>query len=353
VSPPERAFDHTEGSPLGLCPAALDAWLVSHLPVAKPPLEYRLVSGGRSNLTYELVDATGRRFILRRPPIGAVLESAHDVIREHRIITALSGVIPVPRPLAHCPDPAIIGAPFYIMEFIDGAIVRSEEAALDALDERARGRVGPSMAAVLGELHNVNPHDVGLGSLGREDAYVARQLRRWHSQFNDSRRRDVPVIDEVHRRLAARIPPQQRVSIVHGDFRIDNCVLGPDGGVRAVLDWELCTLGDPLADLGMLMVFWADPGDNGPPIPTGTPTACPGFSTKEELICDYAAKTALDLSGLDVYRALGYWKLACIFEGIPARYSAGVMADADFDAAKVPDQVLMLAEAALTLTEGL
>jgi aminoglycoside phosphotransferase (APT) family kinase protein len=222
-----------------------------------------------------------------------------------------------------------------------------------AFDEDVRRQIGEALVDTLADLHAVEPAEVGLGELGRRDGYAERQLRRWHTQFERSKERDVPAIDEVHRRLTTHVPEQRRTSIVHGDYRIDNCILGPDGSVRAVLDWELCTLGDPLADLGLLLVYWVEPGEDAAEVLTGSATAAPGFPTRDAIVERYAARSGADVSDLDFFVALGYWKLACIFEGIRARYGAGVMGDDEFSAQDSERHVVALADAALRSSERL
>ena len=212
-------------------------------------LEFHLITGGRSNLTFTVSDGHGRRWVLRRPPMGHVLATAHDMAREHRIISALadSGV-PVPSIVGLCEDEEVNGAPFYVMDFVPGLVVRDVSAA-EALPVEVRRRMGESLVEVLARLHAVDLDAVGLSGLGRHDGYIERQLKRWRTQFVNATTRDIPRVLEVHDLLAARVPTQQGVGIVHGDYRLDNCMMSADGEVAAVLDWELCTLGDVLADV--------------------------------------------------------------------------------------------------------
>jgi aminoglycoside phosphotransferase (APT) family kinase protein len=339
--------------PDGIDDARLTAWFQKHVPAAVLPLSFSLIAGGRSNLTFRVDDAAGASFVLRRPPLGHVLESAHDVGREHRIIAALSALgpsergVPVPVALGLCDDTTVNGAPFMVMSFVDGVVVR-DQATAEAIGADARRAAATSMVEVLAALHALDPDEAGLGELGRREAYLERQLKRWHRQFGQTKQREIPAVDEAHRRLLAVVPPQQRASIVHGDYRIDNLVLDPHGKVIAVLDWELCTLGDPLADLGQLAVYWTQPGDPVPDL-LGAPIASGDFPSRDELIASYAAVSPLDLSDLQTYMAFGYWKLACILEGVYARYLGGAGGGDDSDPAEYAIQVPLLAEAAVNL----
>ena len=327
-------------------------WLVAHTPPIEPPLSFAQVAGGRSNLTFLVTDAAGRRVVLRRPPISHVLATAHDMGREHRIISALrDSAVPVPAALGLCEDEAVNDRPFYVMDFVEGHVLRSPADAEGALDEDGRRRVGDDLVDVLVRLHEVDVEAVGLGDLGRHDGYVERQLRRWYGQFQRSQdqereagvHRPAPVVDEVHEMLAARVPPQQAVAIVHGDYRLDNTIVGGDARVRAVLDWELCTLGDPLADVGTLLIYWAD---GSPRARAVQATALPGFPTRAGLAAGYAARSRLDLSVLPYYVAFGHWKLACIMEGVYVRYVSGAMGDQGGSTELLAQQVIHRAELA-------
>jgi aminoglycoside phosphotransferase (APT) family kinase protein len=339
----------------GIARERVDPWLAEHVARVQPPFEYRLIAGGRSNLTYLVEDRDGRRFVLRRPPLGNVLQSAHDMGREHRIIAALEPTpVPVPEALAFCDDDAINDAPFYVMAYVEGVVLDSAEDGERELDPPARAAAGRSLVDVLADLHAVDPDAVGLGELGRKEGYVERQLRRWQGQFEKSRSRDIPAMDEVHRRLAGHVPPQRRTGIVHGDYRLGNCLVGPDGAVRAVLDWELCTLGDVLADLGWVIAWWIEPGQSAEHLRRTVPSMAPGFAPRSSLVDRYVERSGADVSDLDYYVALAYWKLACIGEGVYARYKAGVMGDAgEEEIAAFGEQVPRLADAALELTEDL
>jgi aminoglycoside phosphotransferase (APT) family kinase protein len=304
------------------------AWFAENVADAEPPLQFTLIAGGHSNLTFGVTDAAGHHYVLRRPPLGHVLATAHDMSREFRIISALGPTaVPVPPALGLCTDTDVNGAPFYVMGFVDGMIVRDAQTARTALDAAGRRAAGESIVDVLAAIHAVDVDAVGLGDLGRREGYIARQLKRWHSQWEQSKTRELPAVDEVHAALSTRIPEQGPAAIVHGDYRLDNCLVGSDGRIAAVLDWELCTLGDPMADVGLLMVYWNEASDDQSAL-LAAPTAVEGFLTRQDLLDRYAATSGRDLSAIDFYVAFGYWKLACIVEGVYARYAAGAMGKA-------------------------
>jgi aminoglycoside phosphotransferase (APT) family kinase protein len=308
----------------GIDEAGVTAWFEANVAGARGPLSFELIAGGHSNLTYGVTDADGKRFVLRRPPLGHVLATAHDMGREHKIISALGPTdVPVAPALGLCTDDSVNGAPFYVMDFVDGLVLR-DAAAAGSLSMAARRNTGLSIADTLARIHAVDPDAVGLGDLGKKEGYIARQLKRWYGQFQQSQTRELPRVDEVHEALSARIPEQGPAAIVHGDYRLDNCMTDSDGNVIAVLDWEICTLGDPLADVGLLMVYWTDPSDASPMLLTA-PTTVDGFLSRKEVLDRYAEASGRDLSHIDFYIAFGYWKLACIVEGVYARYVGGAM----------------------------
>jgi aminoglycoside phosphotransferase (APT) family kinase protein len=312
----------------------------------EPPLRFALLSGGRSNLTYQVTDQGGRSWALRRPPLHGVLASAHDMAREYRIIAALGSTgVPVPKAMGLCEDEEINGAPFFVMDFVDGMVLRTAAESAQRLDERQRRATSEQLVDTLVTLHEVDPDAVGLGTLGRREGYVARQLRRWHGQWQQVRTRDLPLMDEVHARLTASVPAQQGCVIAHGDYRLDNVILWPGGQVAGVVDWELCTLGDPLADLATLQVYWADP-DEGWSVLPGAPTAVKGFMRRDEIAQRYAARSGRDLSDLERYKAFAYWKLACILEGVYSRHRSGAYGAVDGDIEAFGASVSLLAEAA-------
>jgi aminoglycoside phosphotransferase (APT) family kinase protein len=338
----------------GIDEGPVSAWLDANIASLVSPFSFELIAGGRSNLTYKVSDSRGHQVVLRRPPAGHVLPTAHDMGREYRVVTALGPTpVPVARTLGFCADPGVTGAPFYVMQLVRGHILRDPEIAEKTFDEPARRHAGESLVDVLADLHAVDVDAVGLGDLGRREGYVARQLERWHGQFEKSQIAGVerPVdVDRVYEALAGAIPTQGRSTIVHGDYRLDNTMLDDEGSVTAVLDWEICTLGDPLADVGLLMVYWTDPGDEFSALGLA-PTLLPGFLTRSELATRYQDRTGRDLSRLDFYVAFGYWKLACILQGVRARYAAGFAAGDRSGTETFGTQVSLLAKQALMTVE--
>ncbi len=336
-----------EPTPAGIDAAGLERWLVAHVDGLVPPFVYERVAGGRSNLTFSVRDAAGRRVVLRRPPLHSTLPSAHDMAREHRIQAALADTaVPVPRMLGHCADEAVTGAEFYVMEHVDGLVVR-DRASADPLAEPARHATGLNLVDTLVALHGVDPDAVGLGDLARRERYIERQLKRWHAQWEAQKTRDLPAMDEAHAALAAQVPEQGPARIVHGDFRLDNAILSPHGDVRAVLDWELCTLGDPLADVGMLLVYWAEPDDHVVPLGDAA-TLEPGFASRAELVDRYRAARQVE-ADLDFYVAFAYWRIAAILEGVYARTLAGAYGEVDAAVERYGRVVADLAEEARRL----
>ncbi len=313
------------GADPGLDRPALHEWLPAHVAGLQPPFRFTLVAAGGSNLTYRVDDAGGRAVVLRRPPVTAVLATAHDMGREWRILDALHRHtdLPVPTPRAHCDDLDVVGAPFTVMDFVDGRIVRTPaDSAGFAAAEYATAT--DSLVAVQAALHAVDVDAVGLGDLARTRTdYVARQLHRWMTQLDRSRTRDLPVVDEVHATLAASIPPESGPpGLVHGDYRFDNCVLGPDGAITAVLDWELATLGDPVADFAWSCCYWTGPDDPAPFL-EAAPTLDPGFPTRAAVVERYARASGRDLAALPWLEAFSYWKMGCLVEGVYARRLRG------------------------------
>ncbi len=305
---------------------AVSAWFEANVPGVALPLKFELIAGGHSNLTFKVTGANGQCYVLRRPPLYQVLATAHDMGREHKIIAALADTdVPVPRTFGLCEDESVNERPFYVMDFVDGKVVRNRKHAVALAPER-RQAASQSIAETLAHIHAVAVDEVGLGDLGRREDYIARQLRRWLRQFEESKTQDRPQIHEVHDHLVARIPDQGEAGIVHGDYRLDNCILGEQGQVVAVLDWELCTLGDRNADVAQLLVYWAEPDDLEVAL-DDPPTGESGFASRAEMFDLYLEASGRDIDSFDFYMAFGYWKLACILEGVYSRYVGGAMGD--------------------------
>jgi aminoglycoside phosphotransferase (APT) family kinase protein len=296
--------------------------------LVRGPLQAEVIQGGRSNLTYRVTDGESR-WVVRRPPLGHVLATAHDMAREYRVITALRGTdVPVPRTVLLCEDQDVIGAPFYVMEQVEGTPYRTagELAALGPERTRALTLALPD---TLVALHSVDPQSVGLGDFGRPEGFLERQLRRWGKQLEASRSRELAGIDELHDMLVQLIPESPQPTVVHGDFRLDNVLASADDRIAAVLDWEMSTLGDPLTDLGLLVMYSEPLGI--PDAPVSTTAEAPGHPRPEELIERYAAASGRDVSRINWYTAFAWFKLAVILEGIHYRYTLGQTVGPGFD----------------------
>jgi aminoglycoside phosphotransferase (APT) family kinase protein len=342
-------------SVVGINEPAVSQWLVDHLG-AVAPITFELIAGGRSNLTYRVTGADGQQYALRRPPTSHVLPTAHDMVREHTIISALHPLgIPVAQPLGLCTDESVNDRPFYVMEFVNGHILRDRAQAEVAFAKERRHVIGGHLASTLAALHDVDVETAGLGSLARHDGYIERQLRRWRGQYEQMAVPGVDhggLVERVGDRLAASIPAQQKVAVVHGDYRLDNTVLDDEGRVKAILDWEICTLGDPMADVGLLLVYWSEPVDGTAALLGAAPTMAPGMMTRAEVLEAYSSHSSLDTSHVAYYQAFGYWKLACIMQGVFARYSAGAAGGDQGSVSEYPKHIAMLAETAEATLEG-
>ncbi len=322
--------------------------LAAHLGTG--PLTADLIPGGRSNLTYRVTDGS-RRWVLRRPPLGHVLATAHDMSREHRVIKALADTaVPVPRVELLCEDADVIGAPFYLMEEVPGVALRHRDQCPWLTPDKARA-LSERLVDVLADLHAVDPQDVGLADFGRPDGFLKRQVSRWGKQLDASRSRDLPGIDELRDRLADSVPDSARATIVHGDYRLDNVLVTEDPlDISAVLDWEMATLGDPLADVGLLCVYWNGIGAREDDPITGTVPTLPGFADTDELVRRYAERSGADTGGLAWYTAFAYFKLAVILEGIHFRFTRGKTVGAGFD--QIGQLTLPLVRQGLAATSG-
>lgn len=311
------------------------------------PLSARLIEGGRSNLTYAVTDGASR-WVVRRPPLGHVLATAHDMKREHRVISALHPTdVPVPEPVLLCEDESVIGSPFYVMEYVEGTPYRTAEQLAPLGPERTRAAVF-TLVDTLVDLHAVDPEAVGLGDFGRPDGFLDRQLRRWGKQLDASRGRDLPGIDELHAALGRALPASPAATVIHGDYRLDNVLIDGSDRIRAVLDWEMSTLGDPLTDLGLLTMYSVKL--ELPDSPVSTTAGAPGHPDPAELIERYAARSGRDVGAISWYTAFAWFKLAVILEGIHYRFTLGQTVGAGFD--RIGELVPVFIEHGLTTLQG-
>jgi aminoglycoside phosphotransferase (APT) family kinase protein len=322
-------------SPTGLDLTALGAFLTSRGVAVDGTLRGTVIPGGRSNLTYTVSDDV-HHWVVRRPPLAHVLPTAHDMTREWRVISALQSTgIPVPRAVELCEDPAVIGAPFYVMGFVDGHVVRDDLPAEWPATVATRQAMSDALIDTLLELHAVDPAAVGLAEFGRPQGFLERQVRRWWQQWEASKTRELPAIEELHRRLLDGLPEQSAPGIVHGDYRFDNVIYAPHDPHRiaAVVDWEMSTVGDPLCDLGLLVVYWVSDGSDpaAGALPGRGANLGEGFPARDQMIAAYAARSDRDLGSLEWYIALGSYKLAIIAEGINARFLLGMTVGEGFD----------------------
>ncbi|QRP43696.1 phosphotransferase family protein [Amycolatopsis sp. FDAARGOS 1241] len=319
----------TPSDPPGLDLARLRAYLDEQRPgLVAGELTGEVVQGGRSNLTY-IVDDGASRWVVRRPPLGHVLPTAHDMAREFTVISGLAGTaVPVPGTVLLCQDPDVLGAQFYVMEFVEGTPYRTDAELAKLGTERTR-EIGYRLVDTLVDLHAVNPGDVGLGDFGRPDGFLERQLRRWKKQLDGSRSRDLPGADELHDSLAAKLPTSPPATIVHGDYRLDNVLVDADDRITAVLDWEMSTLGDPLTDLALLVAYAER--DKVSLQMVSNASSAPGYPSPDEVIARYAELSGRDVSALNWYVSFAFFKLAVILEGIYFRYRKGQTVGAGFE----------------------
>jgi aminoglycoside phosphotransferase (APT) family kinase protein len=314
----------TDAALPGIDQPRVDAWLAAHVPDAVPPFTYQQIAGGGSNLTFRVADALGRHWALRRPPTGPILATAHDMGREVRIMSALApSPVAVPACVAFCEDPDVTGAPFYVMDFVEGLVLRNPESAA-AMTRDDADRATDSLIDTQIALHTLDLPAYGLDNLARHDDYVGRQLTRWRRQVEDGQTRDTPLFFELHERLVAR-KPAERVppGLAHGDYRFDNVVLDEKFAIAAVLDWELCTIGDPIADFAWSLEYWSNASD---PISflQSPPTASDIFVSRDEVVDRYRSRCGFEVDDLSYYRVFSWWKQACIAEGsLSRRVKAG------------------------------
>jgi aminoglycoside phosphotransferase (APT) family kinase protein len=339
----------------GINAANVARFFRERVPGGDVELTFSLISGGRSNLTY-LVKGGERRWVLRRPPLGHVLPTAHDMAREYRVLAALADSdLPVARPIALCEDAAVNDMPFYVMDYRPGIVLGQELPAGFADDAAARRRMCLAMIHTLARLHAIDYRAVGLEGFGHPEGFLERQVRRWGQQWERSKTAELPAIETLAGRLRAALPASPPATIVHGDFRLGNLALDPadPGRVVAVFDWGMATLGDPLTDLGYTLIYWADPEDRTDGASVGSVssfTTQPGFLRRAELIAEYARCSGRDVAAIDFYQVLALYKLAIISEGIYARYLQGKTLGEGFAGMTRPSGAL--AERALAIADA-
>jgi aminoglycoside phosphotransferase (APT) family kinase protein len=313
---------HAEGYDI----RAVEAWIASHVESLQPPFQWQRLEGGHSNLTYRITSADGAVGVIRRPPRGELLPKAHDMSREWALISALGPTpVPVAAALGFCESPDITGAWFYVMGHVDGRPLYSGDDAREWISQSQRLMLGESFIGVLAELHKLDPDSIGLGTLSKKDAYVTRQIKTWYRSWTSSA--EVADYDDerthaIQQRLMREMPEQGPARVVHGDYGLHNVLIDGHATVAAVVDWEISTLGDPLADLAYALNQWAEP-DDLLPVRDNAPTSIGGFHTRDALAHLYATRTGADLSRLSYYTAFNWWKSACIVHGVYARYCAG------------------------------
>ena len=329
---------------------AVEAWIAQHVPALQTPCTWTRLEGGHSNLTYLLVDAQGTHAVIRRPPLGELLPKAHDMAREWSLISALADTaVPVPKALGFCADATVTGTHFYVMGFVDGHPLYKADDTIRWVPETLRTRMAHAFMDVLADLHSVDPAAVGLSDLGKPENYVGRQLKTWYRSWTASiaqAQYDDPRAHSLQSYLLAHAPQQGPARIVHGDYGVHNTLVGSAGGIAAVVDWEISTLGDPLADLAYALNFWPDPTDVLPPRPDSA-TSVPGFPSRSQLAARYAKRSGCDLTHLDYYVGFNRWKSACINHGVYARYMEGKKSSEGVHLQDLRDSI----DRALTLSE--
>jgi aminoglycoside phosphotransferase (APT) family kinase protein len=337
----------------GIDRAKTEAWLGANIPSLEGPFSWKRLTGGTSNLTYALADANRRRVVLRRPPTGPLLPKAHDMGREFKILSALAPTpVPVATPFGMCTDESVTGAPFYVMDFCAGNMLRGNDYVVRPLPEAARGRVGQTTIDALAALHRLTPESVGLGDLGRPEAYVKRQLERWADSWarsNEAAKLDLPI-QATHAELSKRIPEQGPARVVHGDYGPHNMLIDDDGEVVALTDWEISTLGDPLADLGYFVNNWSIESDE---TPYEEGRLAEGYATRGELLARYEEVSGRKLENLPFYSAFNYFKMACIIQGVYARFARGVRSSQGLDVQSLALRVESLVRSSERMLERL
>lgn len=329
----------------------LTTWIERTVPAVVTPVKVDLVALGRSNLTYRIDDACGSRFMLRRPPVVVLSPSAHDVAREWSIMSAVAATdLPMPPLVALCEDASVIGAPFFMTKFVPGLSLSNPEA-VDALSATARVRIGHALAHALATLHRLDVDQVGLGHLVRTHGYIERQLRHWSRRLEGHDLPSDTLFAQVQAALSRRVPAPQGLSLLHGDFKLENMIISKEGDISAILDWELAAVGDPLADLGWLLAWWTEPEELASWI-SPPPSVAGGFPKREVLASLYAAASGLDLFDLEYYVAFAYWRLSCINLDTGSRFRAGAMSGKHIDLNALDRQVSFQLQAAWDLLRG-
>jgi aminoglycoside phosphotransferase (APT) family kinase protein len=321
---------------------ALEQWLARHEPRLEPPLGAQLIAGGFSNLTYRVEDARGQRFALRRPPLGKSHSRAHDVAREHRILSVLGSTnVPVPQVVCLVEDIEVIGAPFYVMHWVDGSVIDTPATVEQALPaSELRNRAATELVDGLAILHLLDISTSPLADLGPHDDYLVRQIERLRKTWERNKTRELPIVEALAAQLMANRPPQTHTGLVHSDYRFGNTIIDAEGHLAAVLDWELCAIGDVLVDVGLLVNSWDEPNDPSPGVwMQEAPTRTGGFPSRAQIVARYAQQTGFEIHDLDYYRAFGYWKICIIAEGIKRRYQSGAMAEGQVDLEQVERRI--------------
>lgn len=339
-------------SPEGYNVEAVEAWISEHIESLKPPFQWIRLEGGHSNLTYKLIDQDGTEAVIRRPPQGVLLPKAHDMGREWAIISSLGPTpVPVPGALGFCESPDVTGAWFYVMGCINGRPLYNNEETLEWVPEDKRTQLAHSFVDVLADLHSLDPEEIDLGDLGKHDSYVGRQLKTWYRSWTSSIEGadyDDTRAHELQQFFLDNLPDQGKIRVVHGDYGFHNCLTGPDSVVAAVVDWEISTLGDPLADLAYALNTFPDPEDEIPAAPEAALNV-PGFPARSELAQRYADRTGRDISNIDYYYGFNRWKSACIVHGVYARYMQGNKSSEGVDLehmrSRVDDSLTLAAQA--------
>ena len=341
---------HIDADPEGYDVSAVENWIGENIADLQPPFKWTRLEGGHSNLTYRLDDANGKQAVIRRPPQGVLLPKAHDMSREWALISALGPThVPVPEAIGFCESPDVTGAWFYLMGSITGRPLYTTEATLDWVPENKRTILAHSFFDVLADLHSLDPDEIGLGDLGKKENYVGRQLKTWYRSWMSSIKPadyDDPRAHDLKQFFLDHMPEQGMARVVHGDYGLHNCLISSDSTVAAVVDWEISTLGDPLADLAYALNQWPQP-DDGTPINPDAATAPPGFPPRNDLAQHYADRTGRDINRLDYYIGFNRWKSAAIVHGVYARYMEGKKSTEGIDLDELRNRI----DASLTLAE--